>query len=84
LLNASPRLKAGFHYRDGALTEIPGSITSAAGEAGCPFRPRCPSARESCAQVVPPLLAIADDRLVACPFVRPAIIGGEIVAARGL
>ena len=84
LLNASPRLKAGYHYRDGRLIEIPGSITSAAGEAGCPFRPRCPNVRPSCAQVVPALLAITDDRLVACPFVPPAIAGGEIVAARSL
>jgi peptide/nickel transport system ATP-binding protein len=35
LLSASPRLKANYHYRDGPLQEIPGSIVSAAGEKGC-------------------------------------------------
>ena len=83
LLAASPRLKAGYNYRDGPLTEIPGSIVSAAGEGGCPFRPRCPIARPSCAQFVPELLPLAPDRLVACAFV-PSFLGGENVAARGL
>lgn len=68
LLAASPRLKNDFHYRDGALTEIPGSIVSAVGEAGCPFRPRCAQARASCGHHIPPLTAPAPDRLVACPF----------------
>ncbi|AGS25999.1 ABC transporter ATP-binding protein [Rhizobium etli] len=68
LLAASPRLKNDFHYRDGALTEIPGSIVSAAGEMGCPFRPRCSQARASCGHQVPPLTVPAPDRLVACPF----------------
>lgn len=71
LLAASPRLKNDFHYRDGALTEIPGSIVSAAGETGCPFRPRCPQARAACAHQVPPLTVPAPDRLVACPFTLP-------------
>ncbi|CDN52248.1 ABC transporter ATP-binding protein [Neorhizobium galegae] len=68
LLAASPRLKHDFHYRDGALTEIPGSIVSAVGEAGCPFRPRCNQARASCGHHVPQLIVPAADRLVACPF----------------
>jgi len=68
LLAASPRLNAGQHYRQTKLIEIPGSIVSAAGEKGCPFRPRCPLARASCAQAVPALLAAAPGRLVACPF----------------
>lgn len=68
LLAASPRLKNDFHYRNGALTEIPGSIVSAVGEAGCPFRPRCAQARASCGHHIPPLTAPAPDRLVACPF----------------
>ncbi|TCQ08983.1 peptide/nickel transport system ATP-binding protein [Rhizobium sp. PP-F2F-G36] len=68
LLSASPRLKRDFHYRDGPLTEIPGSIVSAVGEAGCPFRPRCNQARASCGHHVPPLIVPAEDRLVACPF----------------
>ncbi|MDW9856706.1 ATP-binding cassette domain-containing protein [Sinorhizobium meliloti] len=68
LLSASPRLKNDFHYLNGPLTEIPGTIVSAAGEAGCPFRPRCRQARASCAHQVPPLIAQTPDRLVACPF----------------
>ncbi|CDZ32813.1 Oligopeptide ABC transporter ATP-binding protein [Neorhizobium galegae bv. officinalis] len=68
LLAASPRLKHDFHYRDGALTEIPGSIVSAVGETGCPFRPRCNQARASCSHHVPQLTVPAEDRLVACPF----------------
>jgi len=71
LLAASPRLKNDFHYRDGTLTEIPGSIVSASGEAGCPFRPRCSEARASCGHHVPPLTVPAPDRLVACPFISP-------------
>lgn len=69
LLAASPRAEAGHHYRDGPLIEIPGSIVSSAGEKGCAFRPRCPSARTSCAQAVPPLRLISEGRLAACPFV---------------
>ncbi len=83
LLAASPRLKPGYSYRDGPLSEIPGSITSASGETGCPFRPRCPVARESCAHFVPDLLPLAPDRLVACAFV-PSFAGADNVAAVGL
>ena len=34
---------------------------------GCPFRTRCPIARASCAEAVPPL-ELRNDRLVACPY----------------
>jgi oligopeptide transport system ATP-binding protein len=34
---------------------------------GCPFRTRCPIARDACAQVMPPL-ELRNDRLVACPY----------------
>ncbi|KQV83871.1 ABC transporter ATP-binding protein [Rhizobium sp. Root1220] len=82
LLSASPRLKADYHYRDGPLTEIPGSIVSAAGEKGCSFRPRCPVARPSCASVVPQLIALPAGRQVACPYV-PAIAEKAHVASVG-
>jgi oligopeptide transport system ATP-binding protein len=36
--------------------------------AGCPFRPRCPYAREICAREEPPLAAVAADRVSACHF----------------
>ncbi len=82
LLSASPRLKADYHYRDGPLSEIPGSIVSAAGEKGCSFRPRCPVARPSCASVVPQLIARPAGRQVACPYV-PAIAEKAHVASVG-
>ncbi|MBW9117165.1 ABC transporter ATP-binding protein [Rhizobium cauense] len=82
LLSASPRLKADYHYRDGPLSEIPGSIVSAAGEKGCSFRPRCPVARPSCASVVPQLIALPAGRQVACPYV-PAIAENAHVASVG-
>ena len=72
LLAASPRLASGYHYRQGPLSEIPGSIVSAAGEAGCPFRPRCPQARAACASAVPQLIEVDAGRLVACPYTHTA------------
>ena len=67
LLAASPRIEAGRNYHDGPLTEIPGSIVSAAGEAGCPFAPRCDLARPSCRSTLPAIAEIRPGRLVACP-----------------
>ena len=75
LLAASPRNAEGLTYRDAPLAEIPGSIASARAEAGCPFRPRCPAAREVCGAVVPPPVAYRGDRLVACHF--PGILTEE-------
>jgi len=80
LLAASPRLKSDLHYRDAKLIEIPGSIVSAAGEKGCPFRPRCAVARESCAHFVPRLIDAGDGRLVACPYTfGPEVAHGAAV-----
>jgi peptide/nickel transport system ATP-binding protein len=81
LLAASPQLNAGQHYRQGPLREIPGSILSAAAEVGCPFRPRCPAARVSCAQTVPSLANVGR-RLVACPF-TPSVTKAHHVTALG-
>jgi len=67
LLAASPRLGASAHYREGPLTEIPGSIISAAGQAGCPFAPRCPISGEACRAEPPGLLEAGDGHWVACP-----------------
>ena len=44
--------------------DIPSPINK---PSGCPFRTRCPIARESCADAVPPL-ELRDGRLVACPY----------------
>ncbi len=56
--------------------------------AGCAFHPRCWAAEPSCATEIPPLLAVGDDRLLACPVdpyaagvIDPvASSGGEPVA----
>lgn len=68
LLAASPRLALERHYRDGPLAEIPGSITSALGQAGCAFAPRCPLVRTECHRAVPALRDVGAQRRVACPL----------------
>ncbi|AGT07332.1 ABC transporter ATP-binding protein [Paracoccus aminophilus] len=73
LLAASPRLHGKQTYRDAALTEIPGSITSAKGERGCPFRPRCQRAAPICAEAIPASTVEPGDRRVACHFPGPAL-----------
>ena len=80
LLAASPRLKADYHYRDGPLTEIPGSIISASAEQGCAFRPRCPVAKSACGSSVPALVQLSAEREVACPYV-PAIVEASYAAS---
>ncbi|ACB96154.1 ABC transporter ATP-binding protein [Beijerinckia indica] len=69
LLMAAPRLRGEDHYTKGPLIEIPGSIASALGEKGCAFAPRCPIAQNRCRGIVPDLLSLAGDRLVACPVI---------------
>ncbi|RWR04575.1 ABC transporter ATP-binding protein [Paenirhodobacter populi] len=66
LLAASPRLHGALTYRDIPLAEIPGSITSAKGEPGCPFRPRCPRAAAICLGSMPPSVSHPGDRRTAC------------------
>lgn len=80
LLQASPRLEAEYHYSRGPLIEIPGSIVSAAAEAGCAFAPRCPLAEAGCRQAVPAPALIEADHLVACPLTlaREASLGAFI------
>jgi peptide/nickel transport system ATP-binding protein len=69
LLRARVDVDADEHYTANRLTEIPGSVGSAMGEAGCPFAPRCPIAVADCRLAVPPLLAMPAARAVACPRV---------------
>ncbi len=82
LLAASPRAAGGLTYRDGALREIPGSITSAGGETGCPFRPRCAHALPSCALAPPPPVQVSPDHLAACPVLNHGEARNVIAAGR--
>jgi peptide/nickel transport system ATP-binding protein len=67
LLGARVEVEDDQHYATGRLVEIPGSVGSAAGEAGCPFAPRCPLVRPDCRRAVPPLRRLDGERAVACP-----------------
>jgi peptide/nickel transport system ATP-binding protein len=69
LLGARVDVDADEHYTANRLSEIPGSVGSAAGEQGCPFAPRCPIAIADCRTAPPPLLPIQAERAVACPRV---------------
>ncbi len=68
LLGARVDVGADEHYSLNRLSEIPGSVGSAAGEAGCAFAPRCPLVVPGCRLAVPPLIA-QGERAVACPVV---------------
>jgi peptide/nickel transport system ATP-binding protein len=80
LLGARVEGDADEHYSANRLSEIPGSVGSAAGEAGCPFAPRCPMVEPACRLVPPDLLALGGARAVACP-VTIAREGGSHGAA---
>ncbi|WFU78173.1 ABC transporter ATP-binding protein [Bradyrhizobium sp. CIAT3101] len=66
LLAASPRLHDRLHYRNARLSEIPGSIASAAAQTGCPFAPRCPQRFAPCRTEFPHERDLAPGRRVAC------------------
>jgi peptide/nickel transport system ATP-binding protein len=70
LLEARVDVEADQHYTRNRLSEIPGSVGSAASEAGCPFAPRCPIAVPGC-RIAPPPLVERGERDVACPRVGP-------------
>ena len=66
LMGARVDVEADEHYTENRLSEIPGSVGSAAGEAGCPFAPRCPIVVPAC-RLAPPPLVLHGARTVACP-----------------
>ena len=68
LLGARVDVDADEHYSLNRLSEIPGSVGSAAGETGCSFAPRCPIVVPGC-RVAPPPLIEHGERAVACPRV---------------
>jgi peptide/nickel transport system ATP-binding protein len=55
----------GWHYATHRLSEIRGSVASAASEPGCPFAPRCPEVIPPCRSMPPPLERVGDGS-VAC------------------
>ena len=81
LLGASPRI-AGLSYREGALTEIPGSISSAMEAPGCRFAPRCRHALPSCDDGQPPLLEPEPGHRVACPVIVAQETGHAAASGR--
>jgi peptide/nickel transport system ATP-binding protein len=56
----------GAHYTTRRLTEIAGSVASAAGEPGCPFAPRCREMIQACRAAPPVLVSMPDGSEVAC------------------
>src|SRR5471032_925904 len=68
LLGARVDVDTEEHYLSDRLTEISGSVGSAAMEAGCPFAPRCPIVVPGC-RLTPPPLIVQGERAVACPRV---------------
>ncbi len=66
LLGARVDVEADEHYTQNRLSEIPGSVGSAAGEQGCAFAPRCPIVVAGCRRA-PPALVLNGERAVACP-----------------
>jgi peptide/nickel transport system ATP-binding protein len=73
LIACSPKLTSDFHFRSARLPEVVGNVASATGVAGCPFAPRCDSARKTC-WTIRPDAKHADDsgHLLACPVHAPA------------
>jgi len=69
LLGARVDVDTDEHYLSDRLTEIPGSVGSAAGEQGCSFAPRCPIVVPGCRHAPPPLI-VEGERAVACPRVH--------------
>lgn len=59
-----------IHYTNHRLSEIPGSVVSAAGQSGCPFVPRCDRRVAECSMEFPPTTWMGDLHRVAC--IHPA------------
>jgi peptide/nickel transport system ATP-binding protein len=67
LIGALPTLRTGSERQP--LTPIPGQPPDVAAlPEGCPFQPRCPLARDACADVDMHLIESAPGHVTACPF----------------
>ena len=73
LLGARVEVDDNQHYSSDRLSEIPGSVGSAASEPGCSFAPRCRLVTPACRLTVPPLLPVDGARAVACPITTSAL-----------
>ncbi len=72
LMACSPRIGTDIHFHNVRLPEIAGSVASAVGVKGCPFAPRCESARETCWIERPdPRATDQPDHILACPVHAP-------------
>jgi peptide/nickel transport system ATP-binding protein len=68
LANATIKLHANEHYKTALLSEITGDISSALGQTGCAFAPRCRLVQPTCRERPPPLLPAKEvGHHVACP-----------------
>ncbi len=68
LIDAMPQLEPGERS---ALRTIPGQPPDLLElGSGCPFAPRCPMARDECAEVSMELTPVSPAQLSACPFAR--------------
>lgn len=78
LIETIPRPFAGVRARR-ARPAIRGELPSAINPpSGCPFRTRCPQARDLCAQQFPPLRRFGAGHLAACHFpLRPVAAAAE-------
>lgn len=74
LLNSS--IPEGLDYRTAPLTEIKGTVETAAGEKGCEFAPRCPLATRDCTTTPPPLELVENLWVSAC-FRNQAILSAR-------
>lgn len=72
----------GAHYTSRRLTEISGTVASAAGELGCPFAPRCPDRIAACRAAPPPLEPVGPGQIAAC-IAAAATLEQSRVAALG-
>jgi peptide/nickel transport system ATP-binding protein len=55
-----------LHYTTQKLSEIPGTVASAASQRGCPFLPRCERGDSECAAAFPPATWFEEGRYAAC------------------
>lgn len=66
LLKSLIGAEQGVHYKSQKLHEIPGTVSSARYELGCPFAPRCDRVTAECRTAFPPIRWVSDVQKAAC------------------